>query len=144
VIAVAFLSTAGQVFGPKILGNGINKIMDGIVGKQMGQLPAGTTHAQAVEMLKQAHSPLADLGRRDQTRSPASASISAPSERSARPGALYLAATFFSWVAWYTMAGVAAAHRLIRLRRDVDQKLADCPSSISIHISAATRSACYK
>ena len=62
VVVVAFLSTAGQVFGPKILGNGINKLMDGIVGKQMGLvLPAGTTHAQAVEILKQAHSPLADV-----------------------------------------------------------------------------------
>ena len=33
VVAVAFLSTAGQVFGPKILGNGINQLMDGLVGK---------------------------------------------------------------------------------------------------------------
>ena len=28
-----FVSTAGTVFGPKILGNGINKLMDGLVGK---------------------------------------------------------------------------------------------------------------
>ena len=62
VVAVAFLSTAGQVFGPKILGNGINQLMNGLVGKELGQyMPAGTTHAQAVTILNQAHSPLADL-----------------------------------------------------------------------------------
>src|ERR1035437_4400318 len=50
VAVVALFSTAGQVFGPKILGNGINKLMDGLVGKMMGQygVPAGTTHDQAV------------------------------------------------------------------------------------------------
>src|SRR5664279_361492 len=40
VAVVALFSTAGQVFGPKILGNGINKLMDGLVGKLM---PAGPT-----------------------------------------------------------------------------------------------------
>jgi ATP-binding cassette subfamily B multidrug efflux pump len=127
VVAVAFLSTAGQVFGPKILGNGINQLMDGVVGKTLGQfLPLGTTHAQAVQALRDAHSPLADV----------------VASTNAIPGigvdfgqlgmvllwltALYLAATFFSWVAWYTMAGVAQ-RTVYRLRREVDQKLARLP-----------------
>ena len=126
VIAVAFLSTAGQVFGPKILGNGINKIMDGIVGKQMGQLPAGTTHAQAVEMLKQAHSPLADLVAATNAIPGVGIDFGALGTVLLALGALYLAATFFSWVAWYTMAGVAQ-RTVYRLRRDVDQKLARLP-----------------
>ena len=127
VIGVALLSTAGQVFGPKILGNGINQLMNGLVGKELGQyLPAGTTHVQAVEMLKQSGSPLADL----------------VAGTSAVPGvgidfnslgmvllaltALYLVATFFTWVAWYTMAGVAQ-RTVYRLRREVDQKLGRLP-----------------
>jgi ATP-binding cassette subfamily B protein len=127
VVAVAFLSTAGQVFGPKILGNGINQLMDGLVGKTLGQFfPLGTTHAQAVQALRDAHSPLADV----------------VSSTTAIPGVgvdfgvlgmvllglagLYLAATFFSWVAWYTMAGVAQ-RTVYRLRREVDQKLARLP-----------------
>ena len=127
VVAVAFLSTAGQVFGPKILGNGINKLMDGFVGKSLGQfLPAGTTHAQAVEILKQAHSPLADV---------VAATNAIPGVGTDFAGlgmvllaltALYLTATFFTWVAWYTMAGVAQ-RTVYRQRREVDQKLARLP-----------------
>jgi ATP-binding cassette subfamily B multidrug efflux pump len=124
---VALFSTAGQVFGPKILGNGINQLMDGLVGKMLGQyFPQGTTHDQAVAALQAQHSPLADL----------------VSATSARPGVgvdfgalgmvllgligLYLMATFFSWVSWYVMAGVSQ-RTVYRLRRDVDLKLARLP-----------------
>ena len=124
---VALFSTAGQVFGPKILGNGINQLMDGLVGKELGQFfPKGTTHAQAVAALQAQHSPLTDL----------------VSATSAVPGVgvdfgalgmvllglvgLYLMATFFSWVSWYVMAGVSQ-RTVYRLRRDVDLKLARLP-----------------
>jgi ATP-binding cassette subfamily B protein len=40
--------------------------------------------------------------------------------------ALYLVATFFTWVAWYTMAGVSQ-RTVYRLRREVDQKLGRLP-----------------
>ena len=40
--------------------------------------------------------------------------------------ALYLMATFFSWVAWYTMAGVSQ-RTVYRLRREVDEKLGRLP-----------------
>jgi ATP-binding cassette subfamily B protein len=127
VAVVALFSTAGQVFGPKILGNGINQLMDGLVGKTLGQFfPKGTTHDQAVAALQAQHSPLADL----------------VSATTAVPGvgvdfgalgmvllglvALYLMATFFSWVSWYTMAGVSQ-RTVYRLRREVDLKLAKLP-----------------
>ncbi len=127
VMVVALISTAGTVFGPKILGTGINMLLDGLVGKELGQyLPAGTTHQQAVTLLQQSHNPLADL----------------VAGTSAVPGvgvdfgslgmvllgltALYLTATFFTWVAWYTMAGVSQ-RTVYRLRRDVDRKLARLP-----------------
>ena len=127
VVLVAFLSTAGQVFGPKILGNGINKLMDGIVGKQMGSfLPAGTTHAQAVEILKQAHSPLADVVASTNAVPGVGIDFGSLMTVLLALTALYLIATLLSWVAWYTMAGVSQ-RTVYRLRRDVDQKLARLP-----------------
>ena len=127
VVLVAFLSTAGQVFGPKILGNGINKLMDGIVGKQMGSfLPAGTTHAQAVEILKQAHSPLADVVASTNAVPGVGIDFGSLMTVLLALAALYLIATLLSWVAWYTMAGVSQ-RTVYRLRRDVDQKLARLP-----------------
>jgi ATP-binding cassette subfamily B multidrug efflux pump len=127
VVVVAFLSTAGQVFGPKILGNGINKLMDGIVGKQMGLfLPAGTTHAQAVEILKQSHSPLADVVASTNAVPGVGIDFGSLMTVLLALTALYLIATLLSWVAWYTMAGVSQ-RTVYRLRRDVDEKLARLP-----------------
>jgi len=127
VVAVAFLSTAGQVFGPKILGNGINQLMNGLVGKELGQyLPAGTTHAQAVELLNQTHSPLANLVAGTSAVPGVGIDFGALGMILLALTALYLLATFFSWVAWYTMAGVAQ-RTVYRLRREVDQKLGRLP-----------------
>ncbi len=79
VVVVAFLSMAGQVFGPKILGNGINQLMNGLVGKELGQyMPAGTTHAQAVAILQARLTARWPTWWPGPTQSPASASISAP------------------------------------------------------------------
>ena len=127
VVVVAFLSTAGQVFGPKILGNGINQLMNGLVGKELGQyLPAGTTHAQAVELLNQTHSPLANLVAGTNAVPGVGIDFGALGMILLALTALYLLATFFSWVAWYTMAGVAQ-RTVYRLRREVDQKLGRLP-----------------
>jgi ATP-binding cassette subfamily B multidrug efflux pump len=131
VLVVAFMSTAGQVFGPKILGSGIDKVMDGIIGKAMGQyLPAGMTHDQAVAAMRSSTIP--------EIRSMADVVAST----NAIPGVgidfgalasilfvligLYVAATVFSWIAWLTMAGVAQ-RTVYRMRRDVDEKLARLP-----------------
>ena len=127
VVLVAFLSTTGQIFGPKILGNGINQLMDGLVGKMLGQyLPAGTTHAQAVAALQASHSPLADLVAATNAVPGVGTNFGALGMVLLGLTALYLAATFFSWVAWYTMAGVAQ-RTVYRLRRDVDRKLGRLP-----------------
>jgi ATP-binding cassette subfamily B protein len=127
VVAVAFLSTAGQVFGPKILGNGINQLMNGLVGKELGQyMPAGTTHAQAVEILNQTHSPLANLVAGTSAVPGVGIDFGALGMVLLALTALYLTATFFTWVAWYTMAGVAQ-RTVYRLRREVDQKLGRLP-----------------
>jgi ATP-binding cassette subfamily B protein len=126
VVVVAFLSTAGQVFGPKILGNGINKLMDGLVGKSLSFLPPGTTHDQAVQILRANHLPLADLVAGTNAVPGVGVDFGALGMVLLGLAGLYLTATFFSWVAWYTMAGVAQ-RTVYRLRRDVDLKLARLP-----------------
>jgi ATP-binding cassette, subfamily B, multidrug efflux pump len=124
---VALLSTAGTVFGPKILGNGINQLMDGLIGKSLGQfMPAGTTHDQAVQTLRSANSPLTDLVAGSHAIPGVGVDFSVLGTVLIALAGLYLIATFFSWVAWYTMAGVAQ-RTVYRLRRDVDQKLARLP-----------------
>ncbi|HEX7497035.1 MAG TPA: ABC transporter ATP-binding protein [Candidatus Limnocylindrales bacterium] len=129
VAFVAFLSTAGTVFGPKILGNGINQVMDGIIGKslaQIPQLPSGATHDQAVAFLRQINSPLADLVAGSHAVPGVGVDFGALGSVLIALAGLYLIATAFSWVAWYTMAGVAQ-RTVYRLRQDVDLKLARLP-----------------
>ncbi len=127
VMVVALISTAGTVFGPKILGTGINKLMDGLVGKELGHfLPAGTTHQQAVTALQQSHNPLADLVAGTNAAPGVGVDFSALGMVLLGLTALYLTATFFTWIAWYVMAGVSQ-RTVYRMRRDVDLKLARLP-----------------
>ena len=127
VLVVAFMSTAGQVFGPKILGQGIDKVMDGIVGKNIGQyFPPGTTHEQAVELLRQMNSPLADVFASTNAIPGVGIDFGALASILLLLIGLYVAATIFSWIAWLTMAGVAQ-RTVYRMRRDVDEKLARLP-----------------
>jgi ATP-binding cassette subfamily B multidrug efflux pump len=127
VAVVALLSTAGQVFGPKILGNGINKLMDGLVGKMLGQyLPLGTTHEQAVAAIRQMQPKIADLVAGTNAVPGVGVDFAALGMILLALAALYLTATFFSFVAWYTMAGVSQ-RTVYRLRREVDQKLGRLP-----------------
>ena len=127
VMVVALISTAGTVFGPKILGTGINKLMDGLVGKELGRfLPAGTSHQQAVTLLQQSHNPLADLVAGTNAVPGVGVDFGALGMVLLGLTALYLTATFFTWVAWYVMAGVSQ-RTVYRLRRDVDRKLARLP-----------------
>ncbi|WP_081829749.1 ABC transporter ATP-binding protein [Paraoerskovia marina] len=51
IFALAVVSVAGAVAGPKLLGNATNVIFEGIIGSQ---LPAGATQEQAVQGLEQA------------------------------------------------------------------------------------------
>jgi ATP-binding cassette subfamily B multidrug efflux pump len=127
VSVVALLSTAGQVFGPKIMGTGINKLMDGLVGKSLGQfLPAGTTHDQAVELLRQSGSPLADVVAGTNAIPGVGIDFGGLGMVLLALAGLYLLTSIFAWIAWYTMAGVAQ-RTVYRLRQEVDLKLARLP-----------------
>jgi len=124
---LAFVSTAGTVFGPRILGNAINQLMDGLVGKTLGHyLPAGTTHDEAVQALKAAHSPLANMVAGTRAVPGVGIDFNALGLTLLGLAGLYLAAFLLSWISWYAMAGVS--QRVVyRLRRDVDEKLARLP-----------------
>jgi ATP-binding cassette, subfamily B, multidrug efflux pump len=125
--ALALISTAGTIFGPRILGNAINRLMDGLVGKMLGQfLPAGTTHDQAVEALRKSGSPLADLVAGTSAVPGVGVDFGALGGALLGLTALYLVAALISWASWYTMAGVSQ-RTVYRLRRDVDLKLARLP-----------------
>ncbi|MGD0018957.1 MAG: ABC transporter ATP-binding protein [Candidatus Limnocylindrales bacterium] len=127
VIAVAFASTAGTILGPKILGSGIDKLMNGLIGKMLGQIfPAGTTHDQAVQALRAMHNPMADLVAASNATPGVGVDFGALGAVLLTLAGLYLLASAFAFVAWYTMAGVAQ-RTVYRLRRDVDLKLARLP-----------------
>ncbi len=124
---VALLSTAGTVFGPKILGNGINQLMDGLIGKSLGQfMPAGTTHDQAVGILRAIHNPIADLVAGSRATPGVGVDFGVLGMVLIALTGLFLVSTAFAWVAWYVMAGVAQ-RTVYRLRQDVDRKLARLP-----------------
>ena len=124
---LALISTAGTIFGPRILGNAINQLMDGLVGKMLGQfLPTGTTHDQAVQTLRNSHSPLADLVAGTTAVPGVGVDFGALGAALLGLTALYLVAALISWASWYTMAGVSQ-RTVYRLRRDVDLKLAHLP-----------------
>lgn len=123
VVAVALLSTAGQVFGPKILGNGINQLMDGLVGKMF---PLGMTQQQAIAVAQKNDPQVASMLAGTNFTPGVGVNFAALASVLLALLALYLVATFFTWVAWYTMAGVSQ-RTVYRLRREVDQKLGRLP-----------------
>jgi ATP-binding cassette, subfamily B, multidrug efflux pump len=123
VVVVALLSTAGSVFGPKIMGNGINQLMDGLVGKMF---PLGMTQAQAIALAQKQDPQVASMLAGTTFTPGVGVNFGALGGVLLGLLALYLVATFFTWVAWYTMAGVAQ-RTVYRLRREVDQKLGRLP-----------------
>ncbi len=117
-------SVAFTVSGPRILGNAMNVLFDGVVGKL---LPAGLTKAQAIAALRaRGHGQIASM-------------ISAMSVTPGRgvdlrelggvlglAALVYLLGALFSFAQNYLMAGVAQ-RTMFRLRRDVEAKLARLP-----------------
>ncbi len=124
VIAFGVVSVFFAVVGPKILSNAINAIFEGAISKQ---LPAGVSQAQVIAGARaQGQNQLADmLGGMHLT-----------------PGvgidfgrvggilltliAVYVVSAVFSWAQAFIMAGVTQ-RSVLRLRRDVDQKLGRLP-----------------
>ncbi len=129
VVFASILSVTGSIFGPRILGNATNVLFAGVIGKIAGLYAPGASEQQIIEGLKRGTA-------EQQQQAQMMAGIHFTPGVGIDFGALgqwllfalaiYLIGWVFSWLAWYTMAGVSQ-RTVYRLRRDVDQKLARLP-----------------
>ncbi len=127
IIVVLFLAVGSVTFaviGPKILGDSINIIFDGVVS---AQLPAGSTQAQAEALLRAAgQNQLADLLSGMTVIPGAGIDFNALASILIALIGLYVGSAVFGWAQAYIMAGVTQ-RTVYRLREEVDQKLGRLP-----------------
>jgi ATP-binding cassette subfamily B protein len=119
VIAVAF-----SVSGPRILGNAMNVLFDGIVGKQ---LKAGTSKAQAIEALK-AHGQqqVASMISSMHLTPGVGVNLDELGRVLGLAAIVYFFAALFNYGQGYIMAGVTQ-RTMFGLRRAVEEKLSRLP-----------------
>ncbi len=124
VVALAVVSVAFGVVGPKILGNATNILFEGIVSKQ---IPAGVTQAQAVAGLRaDGQDSLADMLSAMTLNPGQGVDLSAFGRALLLLVLVYLLSAVFAWLQGYIVAGVTQ-RTMYKLRRDVDEKLARLP-----------------
>ena len=124
VIALAILSVACAVVGPKILGNATDIIFDGVVSEQ---IPAGLTQQQAVDALRASgQTQQADLLASLTLTPGQGVDFTALRNTLLFVAAVYLLSSVFAWGQSYIMAGVTQ-RTVYRMRRDVDAKLSRLP-----------------
>jgi len=123
VIVVALFSTAGQVFGPKIMANAMDQLMSGLIGKMF---PANLTHDQAIELAKQHLPQQASMLATYKFTPGVGVDFGALGTVLIGLVGLYLMSSFFSWIAWGTM-GRVSQRTVYRLRKQVDEKLGRLP-----------------
>jgi ATP-binding cassette subfamily B multidrug efflux pump len=124
VLLLAVVSVTFAVLGPKILGNAVNTLYEGVISKK---LPAGVTQAQAVAGLKaKGESRLADMLSAVHLHPGHGVDFNAIGRTLLLLVGIYLLSALFGWGQQFIMAG-AAQRTMFRLRRDVDLKLARLP-----------------
>ena len=124
VVVLGSLSVLFSVIGPKITGNAMNVIFDGVVGKT---LPAGLTKEQAVELLRaQGKGQVADLLAATNAVPGVGIDFTALAGILALAVLVYALASLLAWAQAYIMAGVAQ-RTVYGLRREVEEKLARLP-----------------
>jgi ATP-binding cassette, subfamily B, multidrug efflux pump len=126
VFAMAVVSVALSVVGPKILGNATTIIFTGVVGKQ---LPAGVPISTVIEMLRaRGQGNLADMLQSMNVTPGQGIDFTGLGQTLAIVAGLYLVSAVFQWGQNFVMAGVT--QRIVyRLRERVDQKLSRLPLS---------------
>jgi len=125
-IAVTFgvISVAFTVSGPKILGDATNVLFDGVVGKQ---LPAGTTKAQAIAMLRaHGHGQVATMLSGMKITPGKGIDLAEFGRLLGLAAIVYLLAAAFNYGQGYTMAGITQ-RTMFGLRREVEEKLGRLP-----------------
>ena len=121
---LALGSVAFSVIGPKIIGNAINVIFDGVLGKN---LPAGLTKAQVVGQLR-AHGQgqIADLVAGANVVPGHGIDFTMLGRILGLAALVYLLSAALQWLLAYIMAGVAQ-RTVFGLRQDVEAKMARLP-----------------
>jgi ATP-binding cassette subfamily B protein len=124
VVLLAVVSVTFNVIGPKIMGEAINRIVEGALGKQI--LGSGVTQQQAIEAAR-AHgqSQLADM-LSSMHLNPAGIDFGALGFLLGVLGAVYVVSSVFGWIQGWIMAGVTQ-RTVVTLRADVDRKLGRLP-----------------
>jgi ATP-binding cassette subfamily B multidrug efflux pump len=124
VIALAVVSVAFSVIGPKILGRATDLIFSGVVGRQ---LPAGTTAEQAIQAARASgHDNFADMLARMDVVPGQGIDFGALGMILTWALGLFAAASIFSWLQGYLLNDVTQ-RTVYRLRADVEDKLNRLP-----------------
>jgi ATP-binding cassette subfamily B protein len=124
VIALAVVSVAFAVVGPKILGNATNDIFNGFIS---GNLPAGVTKDQVVAgMRANGQGQLADMVAAMDLTPGVGINFGALAGILILLIGVYVLSSLFSWGQAWIMAGVTQ-RTVRRLRTDVDEKLGRLP-----------------
>jgi len=121
---LAIGSVAFSVIGPKIIGNAVNVIFDGVLGKS---LPAGLTKAQAVAQLRShAQGQIADLIAGANVVPGHGIDFGLLGQILELAALVYLLSAALQWLLAYIMAGVAQ-RTVYGIRQDVEGKMARLP-----------------
>ncbi len=124
VVLLAIVSVTFNVVGPKILGEAINRIVEGELGRQI--LGSGATQQQAIDAARaQGQDQLADMLSRMQLNA-AGIDFGALGGLLGVLVAVYVISSIFGWIQGWIMAGVTQ-RTVVKLRADVDHKLGRLP-----------------
>ena len=124
VVLLAIVSVTFNVIGPKILGEAINRIVEGGLGKQI--LGSGATQQQAIDAARaQGQNQLADMLSGTHLNA-AGIDFGALGGLLGVLVAVYVISSIFGWIQGWIMAGVTQ-RTVVKLRADVDRKLGRLP-----------------
>jgi ATP-binding cassette subfamily B multidrug efflux pump len=124
VLVLAIVGVIGQVIGPKILGNAVTTILEGVFSRQM---PAGLTQQQIVDGLRaRGDAQQADMVAAMHLNPGHGIDFAALGGVLAFLVGVYVVSSVFSWLQGYIMAGVTQ-RTVYRLRADIDRKLGRLP-----------------
>lgn len=123
-LGLGVASVGFMVSGPQILGNATNVLFDGIVGKM---LPAGTTKAQAIALLRtHGHGQLASMISGMNVTPGVGVDITRMGQVLGAAALVYLVGAAFNYLQGFTMSGLT--QRLMsQMRGDVETKMSRLP-----------------
>jgi ATP-binding cassette subfamily B protein len=124
VVALAVVSVFFNVIGPKIMGNAVDKLFEGALGKAIAN--AGATQDQAIAAARaQGNDQLANL-LSGLHLNPNGIDFGALGAILGLLVGVYVLSSIFGWIQGWIMAGVTQ-RTVLKLRQDVDEKLGRLP-----------------